>query len=216
MSRREKPSPYNHVPRVPDAVELSINELVAEGETPIELEIGFGKGQFILDRALGDKASRFIGVETRKKWVDLVMSRAAKRGLKNVSLWHGDIRTLLPRIKEDGCLKRVFINFPDPWWKLRHMKRMVVTEDLVLQIARLLEDGGELFIQTDVDDRAVTYYKILSAESAFKPREGETGWILENPFYARSLRELRCIDEDLVIHRLFFIRRPRIECKSPC
>ncbi len=204
-SKRERP--FDDVPAVPET-SLSISELGPEGTGPVELEIGFGKGHFLLDRAEVKTDTRFIGLETRRKWVHLVTFRAVRREIANVRIWLGDARQALTRLSEDGCLSRIFVNFPDPWWKARHEKRMVVTPELIVQAARLLDDGGELFVQTDVDFRAGVYLETISAHSDFKPVEGN-GQIQTNPFGARSLREKKCEEIGLPIYRMLFRRVDR-------
>ena len=199
-------SHYSDVPAVPDTPQLEILELTPRGDGPIELEIGFGKGRFLLDRAANNPQTRFVGLETRRKWVDLVISRAKKREIYNVKVWHGDARNVLRRLSHDPCLSRVFINFPDPWWKARHAKRMVVTEELVNGVSRLLCAGGELLVQTDVDFRAEAYLNILLANQDLTA-VGESGMVEESPFEERSLREMRCEEVGLPVYRLFFRRK---------
>ena len=57
-------------------------------------------------------------------------------------------------MRPDAAIARVFMHFPDPWWKKRHAKRRLISDELLDQLARLLRPGGELFIQTDVQERA--------------------------------------------------------------
>jgi tRNA (guanine-N7-)-methyltransferase len=62
----------------------------------------------------------------------------------------------------DACISAAFIHFPDPWWKRRHHKRLVVANELTLALQRVLTPAGELFVQTDVEERAQAYFEILS------------------------------------------------------
>jgi tRNA (guanine-N7-)-methyltransferase len=202
-------NPYHDVPTVPDDGEIDLTEVTGIERESVEIEIGFGKGHFILDRAKNNPNTAFWGLEVRRKWVHLVTSRASKRELVNVCVQHGDARRVLPRIEPEGCVSRFFINFPDPWWKARHAKRMVVTDTFIEEIGRLLQDGGELFVQTDVDFRARDYRDILLAQSFLEPVSGETGTVHENPFLARSLREIKCEEIGLPIYRMLFRRKNR-------
>ncbi len=207
-SGHQKASPYTSVPGLPEQGEVDLPALMGGPEGPIELEIGFGKGRFLLDRAEGLPGTRFLGLETRRKWVHLVASRGEKRRLDNVLVLHGDARRALSRMTPDAALQNVFINFPDPWWKARHEKRIVVCPALLTEVARLLVDGGTVFVQTDVDFRKDAYKALLTGTPELTPVEGE-GDIEENPFDARSLREIRCIETRLPVYRLWFRRRPR-------
>jgi tRNA (guanine-N7-)-methyltransferase len=206
----KKKSPYQDIPTVPDDGAIDLAEVVGAERASVEIEIGFGKGHFILDRAKNNPNISFWGLEVRRKWVHLVTSRALKRELANVCVHHGDARQVLPRIEPDGCVSRFFINFPDPWWKARHIKRMVVTDAFMAEVGRLLQDGGELFVQTDVDFRARDYRNILLAQSFLEPVSGENGVVDENPFLARSLREIKCEEIGLPIYRMLFRRKKRV------
>jgi len=178
-----------------------------EGETDgeLELEIGFGRGRFLIERALANPTSRFLGLETRRKWVHLVAERAAKRQVQNIMVLHGDARLALAIINEESRLSRVFINFPDPWWKAKHEKRLVVEPETIGHVVRLLIDDGELMVQTDVDYRAQAYKKVLDGIPDLRPAF-EDGYVSSNPFGARSLREVRCEETGLAIYRLLYKR----------
>jgi len=130
---------------------------------------------------------------------------AAARGLCNVVFRHGDARELVARFAPDGCLARVFINFPDPWWKARHAKRTVVTASLAGEVARLLRPGGELYVQTDVAPRAEAFRAALTGEPRLVP-VAPGGFVDENPHGAVSNRERRCLDAGVPIFRLRYLR----------
>ena len=200
----ESQKPYMDVPVFPQDGPIHLEEILGRGR-PLELEIGFGKGHFIMERALYRPEATILGIETRRKWVHLVESRAQKRATGNVIVRHGDARALLKRMQPDRCLERVFINFPDPWWKAKHAKRMVVTQELGRDLVRLLVPGGEIMIQTDVDFRADAYLQELSMVKELEPL-GQGGRVEENPYGARSLREIRCEELGMPVYRILFCR----------
>lgn len=204
----KKTSPYDEVSFLDPAGDLSVEDIAPEGHGDIELEIGFGKGHFLKQRAQAAPDVRIVGIETRRKWVALVAQRLAKHSIGNARVFAGDARRVIACLGPDACLSNVFINFPDPWWKARHEKRMVVVPALVREAARLLKDGGGVFVQTDVDFRAEAYWEVLRAEPLLEG-EGENGVIASNPFEAASLREKNCERVGLPITRLLFTRRPR-------
>ncbi len=201
----ESQKPYMNVPVFPTESPIHLEEILGCGG-PLELEIGFGKGHFILERALYRPEARLLGIETRRKWVHLVESRAQKRAIGNVVVRHGDARVLLKRMQPDRCFERVFINFPDPWWKAKHAKRMVVTKELGRDLARLLVPKGEIMIQTDVDFRADAYLEEFSRVEELEPL-GQGGRVDKNPFGARSLREIRCEELGMPVYRILFVRK---------
>jgi tRNA (guanine-N7-)-methyltransferase len=119
-----------------------------------------------------------------------------------------DAREALPRVAPDGSVRRIFVHFPDPWWKKRHQKRLVVRDEFVDQAARLLEKGGELYVQTDVADRADAYEALVGLDPRFAPKGDAPGSprMSDNPYGARSPRERRAITDGLPVHRLRWAR----------
>ena len=102
-------------------------------------------------------------------------------------------------------MSAVFIHFPDPWWKKRHQKRMVASTDLLREIARLLVPGGELFLQTDVAERATQFEALVEQVPEFRPWS-DTPRIDENPYQAMSPRERRAVADGLPVVRLRYRR----------
>lgn len=178
---------------------------------PIELEVGPGpKAGFLVERALAAPEAGLIGLEIRKKWAAVGDARLAKLGhAARARVFCEDARSTLPRLGPDGSLARVFLHFPDPWWKKRHTKRLVMGEVFLAEVSRLLAPGGELFVQTDVEERAAEYESAVTTHGAFEP-SGERGGsprITENPFAARSPREHRAIADGLPVYRMLWKRR---------
>ncbi|MFT3766528.1 MAG: tRNA (guanine-N7)-methyltransferase [Minicystis sp.] len=212
MSFQPRPNhPYAHAPRVPEGDAVPISAIIP-GDGPIEIEIGPGRGGFIFERAAARPDARIIGLEIRLKWAAIVDERLRKRGLGGrARVLNADAREALERLAPDGSVSVFYLHFPDPWWKKRHEKRLVMGASLLDSIARLLRDGGELFVQTDVEERAEQYDNQVSAHPAFEPAGDVTGSprLAENPYEARSPREHRAIADGLPVHRLRYRRRER-------
>ena len=119
-----------------------------------------------------------------------------------------DARHALPRLVPDGSVRRVFVHFPDPWWKKRHHKRLVMKDGLLEQVARLLEPGGELFVQTDVEERAAAYEELVALDARFVPHGDAPGSprLANHTYVARSPRERRAIADGLPVHRMRWLR----------
>ena len=112
-----------HAPRAPEG-RFSLEEQV-EGDGPIELDIGFGRGMSLFERAAAAPDSRIIGIEVKTKLACKVDERLRKHDLRNVAIFCGDAREILKRAEPSGSVERVSLHFPDPWWKKRHDKRRV-------------------------------------------------------------------------------------------
>ena len=192
----------DRVRRAPDGP-VDLGTLVA-GEGELELEIGFGHGRFLFERARAAPRSRVVGIEIKTKWASLVEERRVQIGLANAVALCGDARLLLPRMGPGGSLARAFVHFPDPWWKKRHARRRVLDDSLLIELARLMRSGGELFVQTDVEERAVEMVESIAAARAFEVRPG---FVHENPYGARSNREARSAEDGVPVYRIFATRR---------
>lgn len=183
-------------PRPPERGEVDLRALVP-GEGDLELEIGFGRGRFLLERARAAPGARILGLEIKAKLAYQVAQRIERLGLANARAYCADARELLARAGPDGCLARAFLHFPDPWWKKRHAKRRVLDADVVSALARLVAPGGELFVQTDVEERAAEMAAELAAEHRFVVERAAA-----NLYGARSNREARADEDGLPVHRL--------------
>ena len=192
--------PYADAARLPQGESIQLGSLVKGAW--IEIELGPGRGGFIVERAQAAAEAGLVGLEVRRKWASIVDARLAKMGLgARARVFAEDARVALPRLGPDRSVKRVYSHFPDPWWKKRHQKRLMLSAAVIDQIARLLEPGGELFVQTDVEERAAQYRAVLSADPRFAPSPVD-----DNPYEARSPRERRAMKDGLPIHRLRFVR----------
>ncbi|HKO50638.1 MAG TPA: tRNA (guanine-N7)-methyltransferase [Polyangiaceae bacterium] len=197
-----KTNPYEHAPRLPEGEQIDPRLLVGAGASPIEIEIGPGRGGFVFERLAADPEVFMLGLEIRRKWATIVDDRVRERGLSSrARVLAEDARSAFPRFPA-ACARAVFVHFPDPWWKKRHAKRLVVTSELLPQLCRVLVPGGALFIQTDVEDRANEYAALVASEPRLVPQH--PGFEAENPYNARSPREHRAIADGLPIYRLHY------------
>jgi tRNA (guanine-N7-)-methyltransferase len=201
------PRPYDDAPRLPEGDRVDLRTLV-RGDW-IEVEIGPGRGWFLVERAEVEPCAGLLGLEIRRKWASVVDERLARRRLGDrARVFAEDAGMALPRLGPDGSLRRVFVHFPDPWWKKRHQKRLVVRDRFLGEVARLLEPDGELFVQTDVEERACDYEAMVGLDARFAPRGESPGSarITENPYVARSPRERRAMADGLPVVRLRWSR----------
>jgi tRNA (guanine-N7-)-methyltransferase len=191
-------------PKAPEG-RFSLDDVIA-GSGPLELDIGFGRGLSLFERASLRPDSRIIGIEIKTKLAYKIDRRLRKHDLTNVKIFCGDAREILKRARPAGSVQRVSLHFPDPWWKKRHDKRRVIGDALLTELGRLMRPGGELFIQTDVEHRAEQYVAQLRNRGEFV-LASESGYVPENPFGARSNREKRAVEDGLPMWRILAKRR---------
>jgi tRNA (guanine-N7-)-methyltransferase len=143
--------------------------VVFGNDHPVELEVGFGKGLFLVTAAQARPEVNFAGVEIVRKYQLFAATRLAKRGLRNVRVACADVRLFLPRCVATASLHAVHVYFPDPWWKNRHHKRRVFTAEFVGECARVLRPGGQLAAVTDVEEYARIMKELLDAQPELSP-----------------------------------------------
>jgi tRNA (guanine-N7-)-methyltransferase len=136
---------------------------------PVELEVGFGKGLFLVTAAQAHPEVNFAGVEIVRKYQLFAATRLAKRALHNVRVACSDVRLFLPRCVATASLHAVHVYFPDPWWKKRHHKRRVFTAEFVGECARVLRPGGQFHAVTDVEEYARIMGELLAGHPALSP-----------------------------------------------
>ena len=149
---------------------------------PVEIEVGFGKGLFLVNAAQTHPGANFLGIEIERKYQLYTATRLAKRGLGNVRVVCADARLFLRDYVADRSVHVVHVYFPDPWWKTRHRKRRLFTEEFAAQCIRVLEPAGELRLATDVPD----YFAIIQTMLAGQPALRE----LPPPTEAAALHDM--------------------------
>lgn len=115
------------------------------------LEIGFGGGEHLAERALQKPHMGFIGAEAFVNGVASMVRHVYEKDLQNVRIHHGDVRVLLPRIP-DQSLDELYVLFPDPWPKKRHHERRLIQYEVLGQFERVLKLGGRWYFATDHSD----------------------------------------------------------------
>jgi tRNA (guanine-N7-)-methyltransferase len=166
---REELEPYLlEFPTEPGIVDLS---KVFHNEHPVEIEVGCGKGLFLLTSALASPNTNFLGIELDRKYQLFTATRMAIRALLNVRMASADARTILAERLAPACCRRVHVYFPDPWWKTKHRKRRLFTPEFVRACERVLVPGGQLSIATDVAEYFEVILKLVAAESQLAVRE---------------------------------------------
>ena len=174
---------------------------------PVELEVGCADAQFLFERAAQDASRRYIGLEIREDLVSLVNRRARALAVPVCAVFC-QAQLHMTEIFPPGSIDRVYVNFPDPWFKRRHHDRRMVDEALAAGIAAVTRPGGEIFVQSDVWDIALDAMATFERDDRFANLAGEwTFWRAGNPYGVRSWREQNAEETGLPIWRLRYRRR---------
>jgi len=136
-------------------------------ERPVELEIGVGKGRFVVLAAAAYPEVNFLGVEYARRYHAQAVERAGKRGFTNVRLAHAEAAAFVRERLADGSLAAVHLYFPDPWPKKRHHKRRFVQPANLDQLARAMKPGALFRAVTDHPGYAAWIAEHLARHGAF-------------------------------------------------
>jgi len=172
----------------------------------VELEIGCADAQFLFERASLDPSRLYVGAEIREDLTLLVNRRARSLGVP-VHAVFCQAQLHLTEVFPAASVERVYVNFPDPWFKRRHRERRMVDEALSAQIAHVLRPGGELFVQSDVWDIALDALATFDSDARFTNATDEwCFWRNGNPYGVRSWREQNAEETGLPIWRILYRR----------
>ncbi len=131
------------------------------GDGAWEVEIGFGKGRYLLRRATRCAARRFLGIELVSQYYRLLRDRGRRDGAANLLLARGEALYLLSAVLPAGFACKLHVYFPDPWPKSRHHKRRLFDPETLDLVLGVLRPGGELCFATDFIDYGRRVHEIL-------------------------------------------------------
>lgn len=138
-----------------------------ERAAPLELELGAGLGDFLIERAGAAPERNFIAVELAGPVARMLAVRIGRLDLPNVKVMRADARTVVNLLMPDSSVAAYHIYFPDPWPKARHAKHRMFTPRFVTGLRRTLEPGGHVYLATDVPEWAEAMFAMM-AQAGFK------------------------------------------------
>lgn len=180
--------------------------IVEKHTTPCVLEIGFGDGKHLAEKASTEKGKNFWGVELYSLGVILAAKKIFYADIKNVSLLETDAR----RVVEKSPLnfwQEIYVLFPDPWRKKKHFKRRILKEDFIISLIQKSSPGGVITLATDwesyreeiaeslqkVEQKIGKDFISLTSVLYTEKTEGEDVLILKTSFAERAFKEGRKI-----------------------
>jgi tRNA (guanine-N7-)-methyltransferase len=116
---------------------------------PVILEIGSGKGRFLITTASERPDVNLIGVEKSLHYHRLIHERVTKRNLTNIRLINHDAFLVMQKMIADASIAEIHIYFPDPWPKTKEQKRRIIRPDALAEMRRVLIPGGKAIYVTD-------------------------------------------------------------------
>ena len=175
----------------------------------LEIEIGSGKGLFLVNAAAANPATRLIGLELASKYATMCNRKLEQAELHNAICFCADGVQVMANSVPTARLDAVHVYFPDPWWKARHKKRRVLNERLIAAIVRTLKSGGKLHFWTDVLDYYESTVELLAETPKLQgpflvaQREAESSMDFLTHFERRTRLN------KLPVYRSYYIRADR-------
>ena len=121
---------------------------------PLSLEVGFGNGKFLIEIAALNPQINFFGIDFYHKGIRKLVTRINKLQIQNIRILYGDARERIPQIFETDQLDSIFINFPDPWPKKRHIKRRLIKPKFISMLTSKVTPDGHIHLATDSESYA--------------------------------------------------------------
>ena len=135
-------------PRETGFVRLDLQKLFGN-DNPVILEIGSGKGRFLIGTATERPEVNLIGIEKSLHYHRVIRDRILKRNLRNIRLINHDAFLVMREMLPEASISEIHVYFPDPWPRKKEKKRRIIRPDVLEQMKRVLVPGGSGIYVTD-------------------------------------------------------------------
>jgi tRNA (guanine-N7-)-methyltransferase len=132
---------------------------------PVELEIGSGKGTFLLAIAQALPQHNYVGIEYAKQYAEFAADRLRRHNTANARMVLAEATWWVRCHVPDASLAAIHVYFPDPWPKTRHHKRRLIQLPFLKEVHRMLLPGGKLRLVTDHGNYFAHMQEVLAAQS---------------------------------------------------
>jgi tRNA (guanine-N7-)-methyltransferase len=145
------------------------------------LEIGFGDGDFLIEMAESHPEKNYLGIEIKTKRFKTALNKSSDYNYENLRFLHMNAAVAVKQIFTDDVFSLVYINFPDPWPKDRHLKHRIVNSDFLGSLARIMKKGAALEIASDHRDYISHCFEVFEDISFFDSQYPEPGYLHNLP-----------------------------------
>lgn len=167
---------------------------------PVVLEIGSGKGRFLLDTAREHPEWNFVGIEKSLHYYRIIARRLSQAGLLNARIINHDAFPVLQKMVAAESIDEVHIYFPDPWPRPRERKRRMIRSEVAHELARVMKKGGRGLFVTDHKEYFEKAVPVLKGTFEVTP-----GMASDHP--PRTHYEAKYREEGRMIYEAEFVRR---------
>ncbi len=181
---------------------------VFERSAPLAVEVGPGKGVFLVRIASSHLDWNFVAIELRRERVLLGARKVVDAGLTNVRFVEGRAEERTRELFAPGSVRTWYINFPDPWPKRRHHPRRLIQPDYALALAERTEPGGVLYLATDDSNYGDQMLRVFEAAAAtWENLHGAARWSDAGGDHSRTVHEEKFLAWGRSIRYFQFRRR---------
>jgi tRNA (guanine-N7-)-methyltransferase len=172
----------------------------------LEIEVGSGKGLFMLAQSGRSPERNFLGNEIAMKYCRLAAYRLATHDRVNAVMLSGDGMKLFRELLPAECAAAVHVYFPDPWWKARHRRRRIINPGFIHDLERVLKPAGIFHFWTDVEEYFDEACGLIQQESRLTGPHAVAESIAEHDMDYRTHFERRMRKNQHPVFRSQFIK----------
>lgn len=184
----------------------SLEQLVPPGLERVEIEVGPGKGAFVLAATEARPDTFIVGIEAAPAYAKYAAERLKKAGRRNCVLLVDNAKAYLKADVPEGGLDRLHVYFPDPWPKRRHRKRRFFTTEMPEVIHRALKPGGWILVATDNAALAGEIARVLGSSPLLQRVESEEEQLDAGHGFSPTNFERKYLAEGRTIRRYAYRR----------
>lgn len=173
---------------------------------PFEIEIGCGKGGFLLERARANPDLRLLGIEWANKYFRHAADRMARWQLTNVRVMRADAGHFVVHHLPPGCLSALHVYHPDPWPKKRHHKRRLIQPGFIRAAVRALMPRGRWLVQSDHEEYFGVIVALLDQQPELTSLSWDEAWTGMGRDWAGTNFEVKYTREGRAIFRAAYRR----------
>ena len=175
---------------------------------PLEIEIGSGKGTFLVQQSAMQPETNFLGIEWAAPFYRFAADRLRRHGLTNTRMVHGDGVEWISYWCTDSIANVLHLYFLDPWPKARHHKRRAVQDQSLRHFHRILRPGGLIHLVTDHEglwqwyqDRISAVQDLFEAVAFQPPTSAEDQEVIGTNFERKYREEGRSFYSTTLVRR---------------
>jgi len=183
---------------------------------PLHVEVGFGKGDFLLAMADRHPDCRFAGIERFGEGYRAITRVLRSQDAGNVTALLGDAYIVMNLVFPGDSLAAVYVNYPDPWPKKRHAKRRLYRKEFFDIVGRKLRRGGRLYLATDSRSYARQALEELALCPDLESTHRGRPWLEASPYGVTTRYETKWTAEGRNLHYLVYRKRLGSGRTEPC